>query len=92
MVPLQIDMAHPMVASKTQASRHPANESCRALATRDGQHACPAAPSKPASLGSHPPQYSSCRRTQLMVPALSLRPLGTRSSQLSAPISSSAPR
>jgi hypothetical protein len=39
-----------------------------------------------------PLQYSSCSRTQLMVPALSLRPLGTRSSQLSAPISSSAPR
>src|SRR5689334_9086719 len=48
--------------------------------------------SKRTVRGSRPFQYSSCSRTQLMVPALSLRPLGTRSSQLSAPISSSAPR
>ena len=42
--------------------------------------------------GAGPVQYSSCRRTQFMTPALSLRPLGTRSSQLNAPIRSSAPR
>src|SRR5271166_3863207 len=48
--------------------------------------------SKSAFGGSRPVQYSSCSRTQLMVPSLSLRPLGTRSSQLNAPISSSAPR
>jgi hypothetical protein len=47
---------------------------------------------EPAFGGERPVQYSSCSRTQLIVPALSLRPLGTRSSQLNAPISSSAPR
>jgi hypothetical protein len=37
-------------------------------------------------------QYLSCSRTQLMVPSVSLRPFGARSSQLNAPINSSEPR
>ena len=39
-----------------------------------------------------PVSYASCSSTQLITPSPSLRPLGVRSSQLKAPISSSAPR
>jgi hypothetical protein len=55
-----------------------------------GEVECQWSPFTPSS--GRLPQYSSCSRTQFMVPLASLRPLGARSSQLNAPISNSVPR
>lgn len=46
----------------------------------------------PFGIGGLALQYWSCSFTQLIVPPVSFRPLGVRSSQLNAPIRSSVPR
>ena len=62
------------------------------LSLNQGEPNCERIIGKATSAACGMLQYSSCSRTQFMVPPDSLRPLGARSSQLNAPINSSVPR